>query len=172
MGTANGMSRFNKKIRIVVEGAEFADYFWPAMEQFVETTHEYWRTKGSSHQMLRSGLLRAVISAADCTIQQTIEGALTTFPGVRIVYPSFADDAAGLLRTCMRSEGFTMFLEPKALYNSPVAATPVPDDFEVPFGKARIRREGNDLSVFTYGNTTHMCLQAAEKLSLESGIKH
>ncbi len=46
MGTANGMSRFNDKLRIVIEGAEFADYFWPAMEQFVETTHEYWRTKG------------------------------------------------------------------------------------------------------------------------------
>ena len=46
MGTANGMSRFDKKIRIVVEGAEFADYFWPAMEQFVETTHDYWRSNG------------------------------------------------------------------------------------------------------------------------------
>jgi 2-oxoisovalerate dehydrogenase E1 component len=63
-----------------------------------------------------------------------------------------------------------MFLEPKALYNSPLAATAIPDDFEVPFGKARIRREGKDLSVFTYGNTTHMCLQAAEKLSLEEGV--
>jgi len=62
-----------------------------------------------------------------------------------------------------------MFLEPKALYNSPIAATSIPDDFEVPFGKARIRREGNDLSVFTYGNTTHMCLQAAEILAIESG---
>jgi 2-oxoisovalerate dehydrogenase E1 component len=46
LGTANGMSRFNDKIRIVVEGAEFADYFWPAMEQFVECTHDYWRSNG------------------------------------------------------------------------------------------------------------------------------
>jgi 2-oxoisovalerate dehydrogenase E1 component len=170
MGTANGMSRFNKKIRLVVEGAEFADYFWPAMEQFVETTHEYWRTKGQFSPNVTVRLASGGYIGGGLYHSQTIEGALTTFPGVRIVYPSFADDAAGLLRTCMRSEGFTMFLEPKALYNSPVAATPIPDDFEVPFGKARIRREGKDLSVFTYGNTTHMCLQAAEKLSLESGL--
>jgi 2-oxoisovalerate dehydrogenase E1 component len=170
MGTANGMSRFNKKIRLVVEGAEFADYFWPAMEQFVETTHEYWRTKGQFSPNVTVRLASGGYIGGGLYHSQTIEGALTTFPGVRIVYPSFADDAAGLLRTCMRSEGFTMFLEPKALYNSPVAATPIPDDFEVPFGKARIRREGNELSVFTYGNTTHMCLQAAEKLSLELGV--
>jgi 2-oxoisovalerate dehydrogenase E1 component len=81
--------------------------------------------------------------------------------------PAFADDAAGLLRTCMRSEGPTMFLEPKALYNSKDAMTVVPDDFEVPFGKARTRREGKDLSIITYGNTVHHCLQAAEKLAEE-----
>jgi len=46
-GTANGMSRFNKKIRIVVEGAEFADYFWPAMEQYIELSHDYWRSNGA-----------------------------------------------------------------------------------------------------------------------------
>ena len=170
MGTANGMSRFNKKIRLVVEGAEFADYFWPAMEQFVETTHDYWRSKGQFSPNVTVRLASGGYIGGGLYHSQTIEGALTTFPGVRIVYPSFADDAAGLIRTSMRSEGFTMFLEPKALYNSPLAATPIPDDFEVPFGKARIRREGNDLSVFTYGNTTHMCLQAAEKLEKEMGV--
>jgi 2-oxoisovalerate dehydrogenase E1 component len=46
LGTGNGMSRFNDKIRCVVEGAEFADYFWPAMEQMVETSHDYWRSNG------------------------------------------------------------------------------------------------------------------------------
>jgi 2-oxoisovalerate dehydrogenase E1 component len=167
MGTANGMSRFNKKIRLVVEGAEFADYFWPAMEQFVETTHEYWRTKGQFSPNITVRLASGGYIGGGLYHSQSIEGSLSTFPGVRIVYPSFADDAAGLLRTSMRSEGFTMFMEPKALYNSPIAATPIPEDFEVPFGKARTRREGNDLSVFTYGNTVHMCLQAAEKLALE-----
>lgn len=102
---------------------------------------------------------------------QNIEGALTTLPGARIVCPSFADDAAGLLRTSMRSKGFTLFLEPKALYNSVEAAAIVPEDFEVPFGKARIRREGTDLSIITYGNTTHFCLNAAERLEKEKGWK-
>jgi 2-oxoisovalerate dehydrogenase E1 component len=170
MGTANGMSRFNKKIRVVVEGAEFADYFWPAMEQFVETSHEYWRSKGQFSPNITVRLASGGYIGGGLYHSQNIEGTLTTFPGTRVVYPSFADDAAGLLRTSMRSEGMTVFMEPKFLYNAPIAATPVPDDFEVPFGKARIRREGNDLSVFTYGNTTHMCIEAADKLAKELGV--
>lgn len=102
---------------------------------------------------------------------QTIEGSLTNLPGVRIVYPSYADDAAGLLRTSMRSRGFTLFLEPKALYNNPKASAVVPDDFEVPFGKARIRLPGKDLTILTYGNTTHMCVEAAEKAKEENGTE-
>jgi 2-oxoisovalerate dehydrogenase E1 component len=69
----------------------------------------------------------------------------------------------------MRSEGMSVIMEPKFLYNAPIAATAVPEDFEVPFGKARIRREGKDLSLITYGNTTHMCLQVAEMLEKEIG---
>jgi 2-oxoisovalerate dehydrogenase E1 component len=87
------------------------------------------------------------------------------------VYPSFADDAAGLLRTSMRSKGPTLFLEPKALYNDPKGGAVVPDDFEVPFGKARVRREGTDLTVITYGNTTHMCIEAANKIAGENGYE-
>jgi 2-oxoisovalerate dehydrogenase E1 component len=165
VGTANGMSRYNEKLRIVVEGAEFADYFWPAMEAFVETTHEYWRTKGQYSPNITIRLASGGYIGGGLYHSQTIEGTITTFPGVRVVYPSFADDAAGLLRTCMRSRGLNFFMEPKALYNSPKAATPIPDDFEVPFGKARVRREGTDLTMITYGNTTHMCLEAAEELA-------
>ena len=165
MGTANGMSRFDKKIRIVIEGAEFADYFWPAMEQFVDSTHDYWRSKGQFSPNVTIRLASGGYIGGGLYHSQTIEGALTTFPGVRIVYPSFADDAAGLLRTSIRSEGMTVFCEPKALYNAPKASSFVPDDFEVPFGKARIRREGKDVTVITYGNTTHMCLEVAEKIS-------
>ncbi len=171
LGTANGMSRFDKKIRIVVEGAEFADYFWPAMEQFVELTHDYWRSNGAFAPNVVVRLASGGYIGGGLYHSQTIEGALTTFPGIRIVYPSFADDAAGLLRTAIRSEGPTIFLEPKALYNDPIAETIVPDEFEVPFGKARIRKEGTDISFITYGNTTHMCLAAARKLEEENGIK-
>jgi 2-oxoisovalerate dehydrogenase E1 component len=164
MGTANGMSRYDQKIRIVIEGAEFADYFWPAMEQYVEMTHEYWRTNGFFTPNVTIRLASGGYIGGGLYHSQTTEGALSSFPGMRIVYPSFADDAAGLLRTAMRSKGPTLFLEPKALYNAPIAATPIPDDFEVPFGKARIRLEGADLSVITYGNTTHLSIKAAERL--------
>ena len=169
MGTANGMSRFNDKIRIVVEGAEFADYFWPAMEQFVETTHEYWRTKGQFSPNITVRLASGGYIGGGLYHSQNIEGALTTFPGIRVVYPSSADDAAGLLRTSIRSKGMTVFMEPKALYNDPKAAAVVPDDFEVPFGKARVRREGSDLTIVTYGNTTHMCVEVADQISKELG---
>ncbi|MRT93990.1 thiamine pyrophosphate-dependent enzyme [Ancylomarina sp. 16SWW S1-10-2] len=169
MGTANGMSRYNDNIRIVVEGAEFADYFWPAMEQFVETTHEYWRTKGQFSPNITVRLASGGYIGGGLYHSQNIEGALATFPGVRIVYPSYADDAAGLLRTSIRSKGMTVFMEPKALYNDPKAAAVVPDDFEVPFGKARVRREGTDLTIVTYGNTTHMCVEVADKIAKELG---
>lgn len=169
VGTANGMSRFDKKIRIVIEGAEFADYFWPAMEQFVEITHEYWRTNGKFAPNVVIRLASGGYIGGGLYHSQTIESALSTFPGIRIVYPSFADDAAGLLRTAMRSEGPTLFLEPKALYNDPSAETYIPEDFEVPFGKARIRKSGEDLTIVTYGNTTHMALKAVERIFAESG---
>ena len=64
----------------------------------------------------------------------------------------------------------TLFMEPKALYNSPQSAANVPENFEVPFGKARVRVEGDDLTIVTYGNTTHHCIEAAKSLS-EDNIK-
>lgn len=167
LGTANGMSRFRKDIRIVVEGAEFADYFWPAMEQMVETSHDYWRSNGAFSPNITIRLASGGYIGGGLYHSQNLEGALSTLPGIRIVCPSFADDAAGLLRTSMRSEGPTVYLEPKSLYNSKDAMTVIPEGFEVPFGKARTRREGKDLSVITYGNTTHFCLAVAEKLADE-----
>lgn len=167
VGTANGMSRYSEKIRIVIEGAEFADYFWPAMEQYVDSSHDYWRSNGKFTPNVTIRLASGGYIGGGLYHSQNLEGSLAAIPGVRIVYPSFADDAAGLLRTAMRSRGMTMFMEPKALYQDPRAATVIPDDFEVPFGKARIRREGSDLTLITYGNTTHMSLEAAEKLAQE-----
>lgn len=167
VGTANGMSRYSQKIRVVIEGAEFADYFWPAMEQLLELSHDYWRSNGKFSPNVVIRLASGGYIGGGLYHSQTIEATLTTLPGLRVVYPSFADDAAGLLRTAIRSKGVTLFLEPKALYNAPKAATAVPDDFEVPFGKARIRREGSDLSIITYGNTTHFSLEAAEIIKKE-----
>ncbi|MFV0555127.1 MAG: thiamine pyrophosphate-dependent enzyme [Mangrovibacterium sp.] len=167
VGTANGMSRYDDKIRVVVEGAEFADYFWPAMENFVDTTHDYWRSKGQFSPNITIRLASGGYIGGGIYHSQNIEGTLTTFPGVRVVYPTFADDAAGLLRTAMRSRGMTVFMEPKALYNAPQAAAVIPDDFEIPFGKAKVRREGKDLTLVSYGNTLIHSLEAAEDLAKE-----
>ena len=170
MATANGMSRFRDDIHIVVEGAEFADYFWPAMEQLVDSSHDYWRSHGAFSPNITVRLASGGYIGGGLYHSQNIEATLCTLPGIRVVYPGFADDAAGLLRTSMRSKGLTMFLEPKAQYNNRAAATAVPDDFAVPFGKARLRRRGRDLSLICWGNVTHLCLQVAEQLS-EEGIE-
>ena len=167
MGTANGFSRFDSNIRVVVEGAEFADYFWPAMEQFVEATHEYWRTNGAFCPNITLRIASGGYIGGGLYHSQNIEASLSPLPGCTIVVPSFADDAAGLLRTCLRSKGLNVFLEPKALYNAKAAMALVPEGFEVPFGKARVRREGQHLTILTYGNTVHLCLEAAKVLGQE-----
>ncbi len=167
VGTANGFSRFNRKIRVVVEGAEFADYFWPAMDQYVECGHEYYRTRGQFTPNVIMRLASGGFIGGGLYHSQTIEGSLANIPGVRIVYPSFADDAYGLMRTAMKSDGPTIYMEPKALYNAPSTRTKVPEALHVPFGKARLRRDGHDVAVITYGNTTHMALKAAEAASAE-----
>jgi 2-oxoisovalerate dehydrogenase E1 component len=167
LGTADGFSRLNEKIRVVVEGAEFADYFWPAAEQMVEMSHEYWRTNGKFVPNVTIRLASGGYIGGGLYHSQNIEGWLTTLPGIRIVSPAFADDAAGLLRTAMRSRGLTLYLEPKFLYNNPMARANVPAGFAVPFGKARLRREGTDLTIIAYGTPVHFALEAAKRLEAE-----
>jgi 2-oxoisovalerate dehydrogenase E1 component len=167
MGTADGFCRLSDAIRVVVEGAEFADYFWPAAEQMVEMSHEYWRTNGQYVPNVTVRLASGGYIGGGLYHSQNIEGWLTTLPGIRVVVPAFADDAAGLLRTAMRSRGITLYLEPKFLYNNPMARSRVPADFGVPFGRARVRREGADLTIVAYGTPVHFALQAAKVLEEE-----
>jgi 2-oxoisovalerate dehydrogenase E1 component len=166
VGTANGLSRFRDDIRIVIEAAQFADYVWPAMEQIVETSHEYYRSNGQNCPNIVLRLASGGYIGGGLYHSQNIEGIMANLPGVRIVVPSFADDACGLLRTAIRSRGITFFLEPKFLYNQMFAQSPKtgPDHF-VPFGKARLRREGTDVTVVTYGTPVHWALRAASKLA-------
>jgi 2-oxoisovalerate dehydrogenase E1 component len=167
LGTSDGFSRLSEDIRVVVEGAEFADYFWPAAEQMVEMSHEYWRTNGKFVPNVTIRIASGGYIGGGLYHSQNIEAWLTTLPGLRVVYPAFADDAAGLLRTSMRSRGLTLFLEPKFLYNNPMARAAVPQEFAVPFGKARARREGSDLTIVAYGTPVHFALEAAAELEKE-----
>jgi 2-oxoisovalerate dehydrogenase E1 component len=168
VGTANGMSRYRKDIRIVIEAAQFADYVWPAMEQIVEMGHDYWRSNGKFSPNVVLRLASGGYISGGIYHSQNIEAIMSHLPGIRVLAPAFADDAAGLLRTAIRSEGPTFFLEPKYLYNRPDAASPrYGRDFAIDFGKGRLRRQGSDASVISYGNTVHMALKAAEDLANE-----
>lgn len=165
VGTANGFCRFDKEARVVVEGAEFADYFWPAMEQLVECSHDYWRTKGQFSPNIVIRLASGGYIQGGLYHSQNLEAVFTTLPGIRVVCPSFADDAAGLLRNAIRSEGVTLFLEPKFLYNYKGAYAHFPNEnYFVPFGKARIVKSGTSLTIVTYGNATHVTLNALKEL--------
>lgn len=167
VGTANGFSRFDDKIRIVVEGAEFADYIWPAAEQIVETSHDYWRSNGKFCPNLTIRLASGGYIGGGLYHSQNVEGWLTTLPGIRVVVPAFADDAAGLLRTSLRSRGTTLYLEPKFLYNAKMAQSVIPTGFAVPFGKARVRKPGQELTILAYGTPVHFALEAAALLEKE-----
>ena len=168
VGTANGMTRYRDDIRVVVEGAEFADYFWPAMEQLIECTHDYWRTRGQFSPAVVIRLASGGYIQGGLYHSQNLEGTFTTLPGLRVVCPAFADDAVGLMRNAIRSRGTTMYLEPKFLYNYRPTSAPMPaEDYIIPFGKGKIRRAGSSLTIVTYGTPVHWSLQAAEQVASE-----
>lgn len=166
VGSANGFTRYNDKVRVVIEGAEFADYFWPAMEQLIECSHDYWRTKGQFSPNVVIRLASGGYIQGGLYHSQNLEATFTTIPGIRVVIPSFAEDAAGLMRNAIRSKGTTLFLEPKFLYNFKHASGPkTPENYIIPFGKAKIRRSGTDVTVVAYGTAVHLSLFAAEDLA-------
>lgn len=172
VGTANGMSRYRSDLRVVIEGAEFADYFWPAMEQLIECSHDYWRTKGQFSPNITIRLASGGYIQGGLYHSQNLDSIFAHLPGIRVVCPSFADDAVGLMRNSIRSEGVTMFLEPKFLYNyRPTSASMPGPDYMIPFGKAKIRRSGEALTVVTYGNALHVVLRALQELDQAAGTQ-
>ena len=167
-GTADGFSRFDPRIRVVVEGAEFADYFWPAAEQLIELSHEYWRTRGQYSPNITIRLASGGYIGGGLYHSQNIEAWLTSIPGIRVVVPAFADDAAGLLRTCLRSPG----REPVPGAQVPVQLRPGQGLRARPSSPCRSAGRGcagraPDLTVLAYGTPVHFALEAARKLEAE-----
>lgn len=102
---------------------------------------------------------------------QNVEMAFFHTPGLKIVYPSTAYDAKGLLKAAIRDDNPVLFEEHKGLYRAPALREVLPDeDYVVPLGVARTVREGDALTIVTYGAMVHKSVEAAERMEEEDGV--